>query len=98
MVNKLVTGIEWLNEQDRKFPNRHKEIHKGCCKHCPSNNNAKAGIIDPESVEIKTYPKELIAKEFLFVCAWRGNKLCKGICDYYGIDEQYITECGGEKV
>ncbi len=86
--------MEQLKEQDCKYPNRRKEIHKGCCKHCPSNNNAKEGIIDPESEDIKSsFPKETIAKEILFVCAWRPNKLCKGICDYYGIDEQYIAKC-----
>lgn len=86
----LSTSFDTLEEQEKKFPNRHKEIHKGCCKNCPSNNNLKQGITDFESEEIKTYPKDLIIKEFLFVCAWRPNKLCKGLCDYHEIDEKLI--------
>lgn len=86
----LKTGIELLREQDKKWPNRHKEIHKGCCKHCPTHNSKKAGILDPESEDIKKCPKELIAREYLFVCAWRPNKLCKGLCDDMGIDEEFI--------
>lgn len=84
---------KWTEDQNLKFPNRHKEIHKDCCQHCPSDRNAKDGTVDPESAEIKNYPKELIVSEFLFVCAWRGNKLCKGNCDYHGIDEQFIANC-----
>ena len=89
MVN---TNFNLQKDHDIKYPNRHKEIHKACCKECPSNNNVKQGIIDPESAEIKTYPKELIIKEFLFVCAWRPNKLCKGLCDYYNINQKLINE------
>lgn len=95
---ELLTDMEFMKKQDQKYPNRHKEIHKGCCKYCPSNNNAKAGIIDPECEDIKTLPKEVIAKEYLFVCAWRPNKLCKGICDYLEIDEEFIKMCVGDKV
>lgn len=90
------TGVEVINEENRKWPNRHKEIHKGCCKHCPSNRCAKNGIIDPESDEIKTFPKELIVKEYLFVCAWRPNKLCKGNCNAMGIDETFIKQVYNE--
>jgi len=66
------------------------EIHKACCKRCPTNNNRKAGIIDEESEEIKRLPKKLIAKEYLFVCTWRPSKLCKGICDFMEIDEGFL--------
>jgi len=82
--------INDFKSQDEKFPNRHKEIHKGCCKNCPSNFDKINGIIDPECEEIKELPKDVIAKEFLFVCAWRNNKLCKGICDFYEIDKTYL--------
>lgn len=80
-----------LNELDEKYPDRHKIIHKGCCKYCPSNINNLNAIIDPESAEIKTYRKETIAKEYLFVCAWRPDKLCKGNCDEMGIDQNYLN-------
>ena len=53
-----------------RYPNRHKEIHKVCCKKCPSAN----GSTDPESEDIKTLPKDVIAKNYLFVCAWRNRK------------------------
>ncbi len=82
---------DYLEKIDKKFPNRHKEIHKGCCKKCPSNLDRIDGTIDPESEQIKTFSKELIAKEFLFVCAWRPNKLCKGNCDYMEIDQDYLN-------
>lgn len=81
---------DYLDQADKQFPNRHNEIHKVCCKKCPSNHNKKNGNVDEESEQIKTFPKELIAKEYLFVCAWRPNKLCKAICDYYDIDENYL--------
>lgn len=95
---ELLTDMEFMKKQDQKYPNRHKEIHKGCCKYCPSNNNRKAGIKDPETEDLKALPKELIAREYLFVCAWRNDKLCKGICDEFGIDEQFIKMCVGDKV
>ena len=91
-VNKLKTGILLFEENERKFPNRHKVIHKGCCKNCPTEKNQKGGVIDSESEDIKTYPKEVISNEFLFVCAWRPNKLCKGICDFYDINQEYLDE------
>lgn len=92
MINKIKIG-DYLKEQDLKFPNRHKEIHKDCCKNCPSNIGMQNGNTDPESAEIKTYPKERIVEEYLFVCGWRPNKLCKGLCDYMEIDERFIKEC-----
>jgi len=80
----------YFSELDGKYPNRHKLIHKECCKHCPTENNRKSGTTDPETEEIKLLPKKIIAKEFLFVCAWRNSKLCKGLCDHMGIDEEFI--------
>ncbi len=83
-------GMGYIDEQNRKYPNRHKEIHKGVCKHCPTHLDKLAGRTDPESEEILTLPREVILKEFAFVCAWRPNKLCKGLCDAAGIDEEFI--------
>lgn len=93
---KLKKLAEGEIEKNKLFPNRHIEIHKACCKHCPSNNNRRAGIKDPETEDLKGLPKELIAKEYLFVCAWRNEKLCKGICDKFGIDEQFTKACAGK--
>lgn len=78
---------DFLDELDKKFPDRHKQIHNDLCKHCPSANG-----FDEESVEIAKLPKELIAKEYAFVCAWRNNKLCKGNCDNMGITQEYLNE------
>lgn len=90
----IKSGIDWLKEQDEKWPNRHIEIHKLCCKHCPANNNKKSGVVDPESQDIGKFPKDIIAKNYLFVCAWRPNKLCRGICEEYELtDEKFIAEC-----
>lgn len=79
------------DELDKKFPNRHKEIHKECCPRCPS---AKAGndLDDAETKEMLSNPKDVIAADWLFVCAWRTNKLCKGNCDLAGIDQKYLDE------
>jgi hypothetical protein len=74
-----------LDEQDRQYPNRYKQIHKTPCKLCPSKKGS-----DPEAESIKCLPKEFIAKEFLFVCAWRVNKLCKGNCDEMSIDQHFL--------
>lgn len=80
-----VNLIDYIKEMEEKFPDRHKFIHKQCCELCPS-----AKGFDEETKEIATYRKDLIVTEFLFVCAWRPNKLCKGICDNMKIDQQYI--------
>ena len=98
MVNEFIARCktEWekrLEDLDRMYPNRHKQIHKVCCKNCPSEQDRIAGVEDPESKDIKEgYSKEVIASEFLFVCAWRQSKLCKGLCDYMGIDQQFLND------
>lgn len=71
---------------------KYREIHKMACKKCPTKNGLKIGQIDAETQEIKTYPKEIIVQEYLFPCAWRPNKLCKGLCDYFEITETHINE------
>lgn len=90
------SAVKYFEEQDRLYPNRHKEIHKGYCKWCPTNNGRKTGVPDPETEDLKRLPKDILAKEYAFVCAWRPDKLCKGICDEFGIDEQFIKQCYAE--
>lgn len=85
-VNKQ---IEHQNTIEVMYPNRHREIHKVHCNGCPSSFG-----MDEESEDISKYPKELIAKEFLFVCYQRQSKLCKGLCDNMGIDEEYLISIG----
>jgi len=86
-LTKYHAGIEeYFEDLDRRYPDRHKQIHKTCCKQCPSTKGE-----DEESVDIKaSVPKEHIAREYLFVCAWRESKLCKGYCDYNDIDQEYL--------
>lgn len=93
-----VIPVEYIAEIDnhlkslnRNYPDRRKKIHREPCKPCPSHNNMINGIIDPESEDIKKLPKEIIAKEYLFVCFMRQNKLCKGLCDHMGIDEGFLN-------
>ena len=87
---KISSRMIDIIEHDKVYPNRHIKIHKTCCKKCPSEYNRKHNFKDPETEEIKLLSKELIVKEFLFVCAWRPNKLCKGLCDKLEIDEKLI--------
>lgn len=63
-----------------------RQIHKSPCNGCPSTKG-----YDEESAEISTYPKELIAREFLFVCYKRPTKICKGLCDKMNIDQEYLN-------
>lgn len=70
---------------DLKYPNRRRTIHKVNCVGCPSSFG-----MDEEAEDISKYPKELIAREYLFVCYKRESKLCKGLCDNMGIDEEYL--------
>jgi hypothetical protein len=80
------------DRQDKLYPDRHKVIHKVPCKNCPSAIGKLRGEEDPECKEIKeTCSKGLIVNEFLFVCAWRPSKLCKGNCDYMEITEEDIS-------
>lgn len=82
-MRSITNAAKYLDELDTKYPNRHTTIHKCCCKHCPADNNRKNGVVDIESKDIKeSVSKQAIAKEYLFVCAWRPNKLCKGLCDF----------------
>ena len=84
-------ALKSVQEADKKYPNRHNEVHKECCKNCPS----KDGQTDPEvEWEIANVPKEQLVYH-AFPCAWRASKLCKGICDNYGIDEEFIKKIKG---
>lgn len=61
-------------------------IHRSPCKRCPSAHYPA----DSEAEDIKDmYAKgEITARESVFPCAWRPNKICKGVCDYHGIGEK----------
>lgn len=98
MSSTDLSGVtKWLVEQERKYPDAHKKIHKHCCKQCPTNNIRITGEKDMEVELYRKAPKEILIKEIIFTCAWRPSKLCKGICDEYGItqddiDNAYVRE------
>lgn len=57
-------------------------IHKTYCKRCPSKWHPQ----DPESADIASLP-DGIREMYVFPCAWRTEKLCKGVCEELGYDE-----------
>lgn len=88
MKRKTPIVGDYIAQMDAKYPNRRKEIHKGACKNCPSTRPP-----DPESQDIKDHvSKEVFIKQYAFVCAWRPNKLCKGLCDFMEVDQQLIDK------
>tara|TARA_R110002167_G_scaffold229499_1_gene434765 strand:- start:15 stop:281 length:267 start_codon:yes stop_codon:yes gene_type:complete len=74
------------DKNHKLYPNRYNEIHKVCCKLCPSGDGMRN---DPEVEEQLKLPKEKRVK-CVFLCGWRQSKLCKGFCDTMGLDEDYI--------
>lgn len=54
-------------------------IWKTPCGKCPSAH----GLGDPESEQILEWCRlgQMSFEEATFTCAWRGKKLCKGVCD-----------------
>lgn len=57
-------------------------VHESYCSSCPSKWHKP----DPESEEIAGYP-DGVRQQYVFPCAWRPNKLCKGVCEELGYDE-----------
>lgn len=58
-------------------------IHAAPCKRCPSAHHPP----DPEALAYQSAPRELQLSEGIFACAWRPNKLCKGVCDSLNVKE-----------
>lgn len=54
-----------------------KEIHSTPCEKCPSEWYPP----DPEAHDLLTMVTngEIREEDFLFVCAWRPNKICRGL-------------------
>lgn len=61
-------------------PKRVTSVHKEYCDHCPSHPRFP---LDPESEDIAKLP-DGIRQQHVFVCAWRTDKLCKGVCEQLG--------------
>ncbi len=66
------------------------EIHSQTCKYCPSAHYPS----DPESEDMIRFYREgsLTWDELTFPCAWRPEKLCKGICDQAAKATQSIAK------
>ena len=62
------------------------KVHTTYCEKCPSNK-AVYPESDPESKEISNYP-DGVKQQYVFPCAWRNKKLCKGICEEYNYTEE----------
>jgi hypothetical protein len=92
LKENLSHAFEHQRKMDDLYPYRHRVIHKECCKHCPSKHGP-----DEETKDFMNAPKEYLAREVLFVCAWRESKLCKGLCDIYGIDPAYLDNLHSDK-
>lgn len=64
-----------------------REPHADYCEHCPSAPHQPS---DPETDDIMA---EIAAghatpDEWVFPCAWRREKLCKGICERLGYQQE----------
>jgi len=93
MKEHLKEYTDYLAEMDLKYPDRHKVMHKTPCKQCPSTRDP-----DTESQDIKdNISKEYFIKEYMFVCAWRPSKICKGLCDFMEVDQELINKALGIK-
>lgn len=75
-------------------PHHQMEIHKGCCKRCPSKFNSVNGIKDPEVEDMKKAPPDKIVEYGVFPCFCREDKLCKGICDEMNVDLSFLKTYG----
>lgn len=63
---------------------RPREIHRHPCARCPSAHYPP----DPQALDYLTAPREVQLREGIFPCAWRPEKLCKGVCDRLGVREE----------
>ena len=57
-------------------------VHKDNCQYCPSARGS-----DPESEMYAALP-EGERQLYVFPCAWRPEKLCKGVCEEMGYTEE----------
>lgn len=57
------------------------DVHETYCKNCPSKWHPQ----DPEAAGIEALP-DGERQKYVFPCAWRREKLCKGVCEVLGFD------------
>jgi len=60
------------------------EVHIDHCPNCPSKWGEIHGH-DPETLDMLGWPDRHLQ---VFPCAWRPEKLCRGICDLFGYDKE----------
>lgn len=73
--------------RDRKRPD---EMWDEPCPNCPSAHFPH----DHESEDMeKMFFSGEIGMEYLFPCAWRPTKLCKGLCDNWKVTPEQLKQC-----
>jgi hypothetical protein len=65
-------------------------IHLNYCANCPSRHGQIYGH-DPESLDYMSLP-DGEKQKYVFPCAWRPTKLCKGICEDLGYVENLHSD------
>ncbi len=91
----LFEGYQLMNDKlklprichSKKLGPRPTMIHSNYCKYCPS----AFGPDDDESKMIASLP-EGEKQKMVFRCAWRPNKLCKGVCEELDYNEDKHAE------
>jgi hypothetical protein len=91
LTNIINAHLSKHKQDMERYPNQYKEIHKVSCLNCPSVVNDKLNIIDPEMEDIKSYSRGDQIKS-VFLCGWRGSKLCKGYCDVLNISQNDLPK------
>jgi len=82
-LNTNPKGRKVSDQRTAKVKKRVTAIHSSYCKYCPSNRFPD----DDESKMIASMP-DGIKQKYVFVCAWRTNKLCRGVCESLDYDEK----------
>jgi len=91
-VGDFLKALESIPSESLTRPT---QIHRHCCKHCPSAPHREH---DPESLAYAAADYETRV-DAVFRCAWRPEKACKGNADLLRITEQDLrarAECTAE--
>jgi len=74
---------DWWDKIPKQPEERVTVIHSTYCKHCPSHYWPE----DEESEMIASLP-EGEKQKYVFPCAWRTEKLCRGVCEQLDYNEK----------
>ena len=72
------------------------EVHREYCNHCPSRGYKVGSGEDPETDWYAGHP-DGVRQQFVFPCAWRREKLCKGICEVMSYEEEKHKHLAGRE-